>query len=223
MDTNKYEEALKQYNTALNDEAVKAKVERIISERLAENRTPETMKFLFNSIELTSLSCTDSDESILKMVEKVNSFDADHTDLGHVAAICVYPNFAKIVADSLEVDGVEITCVSGAFPSSQTFQEVKVAETALAVKDGATEIDIVLPVGQFLAGDYEGVADTISELKAICGEKSLKVILETGALKTAPEKSLQQPLQRQLTLCARLSRNTRRRLAFRLDLSLLAA
>ena len=103
MDTNKYEEALKQYNTALNDEAVKAKVERIISERLAENRTPETMKFLFNSIELTSLSCTDSDESILKMVEKVNSFDADHTDLGHVAAICVYPNFAKIVADSLEV------------------------------------------------------------------------------------------------------------------------
>lgn len=185
MDTNKYEEALKQYNTALNDEAVKAKVERIISERLAENRTPETMKFLFNSIELTSLSCTDSDESILKMVEKVNSFDTDHTDLGHVAAICVYPNFAKIVADSLEVDGVEITCVSGAFPSSQTFQEVKVAETALAVKDGATEIDIVLPVGQFLAGDYEGVADTISELKAICGEKSLKVILETGALKTA--------------------------------------
>ena len=185
METNKYEEALKQYNTALNDEAVKAKVERIISERLAENRTPETMKFLFNSIELTSLSCTDSDESILKMVEKVNSFDADHTDLGHVAAICVYPNFAKIVADSLEVDGVEITCVSGAFPSSQTFQEVKVAETALAVKDGATEIDIVLPVGQFLAGDYEGVADTISELKAICGEKSLKVILETGALKTA--------------------------------------
>lgn len=185
MESNKYEDALKQYDTALDDNAVKAKVQRIIDERLAENRTPEILKFLFNSIELTSLSCTDNDESILKMTEKVNNFDNDHAELGHVAAICVYPNFAKIVADSLEIDGVEITCVSGSFPSSQTFQEVKVAETSLAVHDGATEIDIVLPVGMFLSGDYEGVADVISELKAVCGEKSLKVILETGALKTA--------------------------------------
>ena len=85
----------------------------------------------------------------------------------------------------MENEEVEIACVSGSFPSSQTFIEVKVAETALAIKDGATEIDIVMPVGNFLSEDYEGVADDIAELKAVCGEKKMKVILETGCLKTA--------------------------------------
>ena len=80
---------------------------------------------------------------------------------------------------------MEIACVSGSFPSSQALIEVKVAETALAIKDGATEIDIVMPVGKFLSGDYEGVADEISELKEVCGEHAMKVILETGCLKTA--------------------------------------
>ena len=85
----------------------------------------------------------------------------------------------------VEIDGVEIACVSGSFPSSQALIEVKVAETALAVKDGATEIDIVMPVGKFLSGDYEGVCDDIGELKQACGDAPMKVILETGCLKTA--------------------------------------
>ena len=89
------------------------------------------------------------------------------------------------MSQSLEVDGVEIACVSGSFPSSQALLEVKVAETALAIKDGATEIDIVMPVGKFLSSDYEGVSDEIGELKQVCGEHAMKVILETGDLATA--------------------------------------
>ena len=134
------------------------------------------------SVELTSLHTTDTEESILALVERVNQFDKDYKDLPHVATICTYPCFAKLVSQSLEVDGVEVTNVCASFPSSQTFIEVKVAETALAVKDGATEIDIVQSVGKYLSGDYEGVADEISEIKDTCGEVPLKVILETGDL-----------------------------------------
>jgi deoxyribose-phosphate aldolase len=122
---------------------------------------------------------------VFKFVEKVNKFDDVYPELGHVATVCVYPNFAKICHDTLESDEIEIACVSGCFPSSQSFIEVKIAETALALKDGATEIDIVIPVGKFLAGDYEGMCDEIAEIKAVCGEKKLKTILETGCLKNA--------------------------------------
>ena len=116
------------------------------------------------------------------MVEKVNKFATEYPDLPHVAAICAYPCFTKLIANSLEIDGVDITNVTGNFPSSQTFLEVKTIETALAIKDGATQIDIVLPVGKLLSEDYEGVYDTISELKQTCGETPMKVILETGCL-----------------------------------------
>lgn len=183
---NKYEDALRKYNTNLDDAAVREAVRKIISEKVPENDTMDVKKFLFGSIELTTLKTTDSDTSVLAFTERVNDFDNEYPDLPHVATICVYPCFAKTVSESLEVDGVEIACVSGSFPSSQARIEVKVAETALAVADGATEIDIVLPVGKFLSSDYEGVCDDIAEMKAACGESvPMKVILETGALKTA--------------------------------------
>lgn len=178
----KYDEMLRQYNTRISDEDVKAKVAKLIEDKVAENDTEEVKKFLFNCIDLTTLKTTDSEESVLKFTEKVNAFDDEHPDLPHVAAICVYPCFAQIVSQSLEVEDVEIACVSAGFPSSQTFQEIKVAETALALKDGATEIDIVISVGKFLSGDYEGMCDEIAELKEVCGEHHLKTILETGAL-----------------------------------------
>lgn len=181
----KYEEALAKYNLDTDDNAVRDAVRTIIAEKVHLNDTPEVKRFLFGSIELTSLKTTDSDTSILAFTERVNDFDNKYPDLPHVATICVYPCFAQTVAESLEVDGVEIACVSGSFPSSQARIEVKIAETSLAVADGATEIDIVMPVGKFLSGDYEGVADDISELKAACGEAPMKVILETGCLKTA--------------------------------------
>ena len=184
-ETNKYEAALAKYNCDLNDEEVKAAVKKIIAEKVPENDTLEVKKFLMGSVELTTLKTTDSDESVLAFTERVNQFDETYPDLPHVATICVYPCFAKTVSETLEVEGVEIACVSGSFPSSQALIEVKVAETALAIKDGATEIDIVQSVGKFLSGDYETVADEISELKAVCGDKKMKVILETGCLKTA--------------------------------------
>lgn len=183
---NKYEDTLRKYNTNLDDAAIREAVRKIIAEKVPENDTMDVKKFLFGSIELTTLKTTDSDTSVLAFTERVNDFDNEYPDLPHVATICVYPCFAKTVSESLEVDGVEIACVSGSFPSSQARIEVKVAETALAVADGATEIDIVLPVGKFLSGDYEGVCDDIAEMKAACGESvPMKVILETGALKTA--------------------------------------
>lgn len=181
----KYEEALSMYNTQLNDEKIKAAVTKIIEEKVPANDTMEIKKFLMGSVELTTLKSTDSEESVLAFTEKVNKFEDAYPELPHVATICVYPCYANIVSQSLEVDGVEIACVSGSFPSSQALIEVKVAETALAIKDGATEIDIVMSVGKFLSGDYETVCDEISELKATCGDKKMKVILETGLLESA--------------------------------------
>lgn len=182
---NKYEETLRQYETKLNDAEVIEKVSRIIEEKLEENNTQEVKEFLLGSIELTTLKATDSEESVLQLTERVNEFDNLYPNLPHVAAICVYPCFANIVSQSLEVEGVEVTCVSGSFPSSQALIEVKTIETALALKDGATEIDIVMSIGRFLSGDYETLCDEISELKAVCGEQKMKVILETGLLGSA--------------------------------------
>ena len=184
-ETSKYNDALALYPTPLTDEQAKTRTANIIEKYVAENDTPEVKKQLFNCIDLTTLKTEDSEESVLKFTERVNDLENEYPDLKNVAAICVYPNFAKIVSQSLEVESVNVACVSGGFPSSQTFTEVKVAETALALADGASEIDIVIPVGKFLGGDYEGMCDEIEEIKSVCGDRHLKVILETGALKTA--------------------------------------
>lgn len=181
----KYELALSKYNTHLHDDEIMMKVDQLIEKHLGENNNIDVKKEIFHCIDLTTLKCTDSEESVMKFTEKVNEFVDKYPDLENVAAICVYPNMAEIVSDSLEADNVKIACVSGGFPSSQTFMEVKIAETAMAIHAGAEEIDIVMPVGKFLCGDYEGMCDEIGELKDVCGEKTLKVILETGALRTA--------------------------------------
>ncbi len=181
----KYALALSKYNTHLHDDEVQAKVDLLIGKHLDENNNLEVKKLLFHCIDLTTLKCTDSEESVMKFTQKVNDFVDKYPDLDNVAAICVYPNMAEIVSDTLEADDVKIACVTGGFPSSQTFMEIKVAETAMAIHTGAEEIDIVLPVGKFLCGDFEGMCDEIGELKEVCGEKPLKVILETGVLRTA--------------------------------------
>ena len=182
---NKYSDTLSLYERTFSDDDVKAKTDLIVEKYMSENNTQAVKKLLFNCIDLTTLKTEDSEESVLRFTERVNDFENEYPDLKGVAAICVYPNFAKIVSQSLEVEEVGIACVSGGFPSSQTFTEVKVAEPALALADGATEIDIVIPVGTFLSGDYEGMCDEIDEIKSICGDRTLKVILETGALKSA--------------------------------------
>ena len=179
------EEALKKYNLDITDAEVSEAVKKLIAEKVHENDTPEVKKFLMGSVELTTLKTTDSETSVMAFTEKVNQFEEAYPALPHVATICVYPKFARTVAETLEVEGVEIACVSGSFPSSQSLIEVKTIETQLAIKDGATEIDIVMPVGSFLEGDYETVVDEIQQQKEACGEHDMKVILETGCLKTA--------------------------------------
>lgn len=181
----KVHQAFSQYHLELDDEQVKKEVTNLLAKHREENNTTAVKKFLFNSVELTTLKTDDSEDSVMRFVEKVNRFDEVYPDMGHVATVCVYPCFAQICHDTLEDENVEIACVSACFPSSQSFIEVKIAETAMAIHDGATEIDIVQSVGKFLAGDYETVADEIAELKAVCGDRKLKVILETGSLKTA--------------------------------------
>jgi deoxyribose-phosphate aldolase len=180
----KYQYVLNEYPAAPTDEEI-AKAVKKAGETAEKNNTKEVLKEIYSCIDLTTLKCTDNAESVLAMTEKVNALEEKCPDLKNVAAICVYPNFANIVSQSLEVESVEVACVSGGFPSSQTFTEVKIAETALALQEGATEIDMVLNVGKFLSGDYESVCDEIEELKDLCGERRLKVILETGALKSA--------------------------------------
>lgn len=183
--SDKYHDAIASFQTTEDDSLVKAAVEKILAEHRQENDTPEVHKFLFNTIDLTTLNATDSPQSVARFTERVNAFDEEYPQLKNVAAICVYPNFAQVVRTVLDVSDVDVACVSGGFPSSQTYTEVKVAETALAVEGGADEIDIVLNVGNFLDGDYQEVCDEMEELKHSCRDARMKVILETGALKTA--------------------------------------
>lgn len=181
----KYEQAFEKFDLSQTDEQVSAAVRQLVANNRDKYDNAEVLKQLLSSVELTTLKVTDSQESVLRFTENVNRFADEHPELPPLATICVYPNFAKIVSESLEADGVKVACVVGGFPSSQTFIEIKTAETALAVHDGADECDMVLSVGTFQSGDYETCADEIAEIKAACNEKPLKVILETGALKTA--------------------------------------
>ncbi len=182
---NKYYEAFDLYDLTMSDMQVHEAVTALINEHRAYYNTPEVLQKLLGTVELTTLTVTDSQESVMRFTEKVNRWSNEYPDLPPLATICVYPNFASIVSNTLEADGVRVACVSGGFPSSQTFLEVKTIETALALKDGADEIDMVLSVGAFLSEDFETCTDEIEEMKAICGEHPLKVILETGELKTA--------------------------------------
>lgn len=138
-------------------------------------------------IDLTSLNTQDTDEKILDMVQKVNSFKEIFPDVKEVAALCVYPSFASVVKEALQGDSINIAVVGGVFPNSQSFREVKELECRLAVERGADEVDVVLSLRDFLGGNRKKAADEISALKMIIGESHLKVILETGLLSSREE------------------------------------
>ena len=181
----KYQQAIDQCNVETDDAVVSAQVSELLSKHVAENSTPEVYKFLLNCIDLTTLSSTDSEASVTAFTQRVNRFEEEHPELQNVAAICVYANFAQVVRSVLEVSEVNVAVCSANFPSSQARLEVKTTETGLAVSDGADEVDIVFPLGLFADGCYEEIADEISEIKQSAGEARLKVILETGSLRTA--------------------------------------
>lgn len=180
----KYQEAIAASRVTGSDEVVAAEVKKIV-ENAHKYASPEVYQFLFSSIDLTTLSTEDSVKSVAKFTQRVNDFDNDYPQYKNVAAICVYSNFADVVKTHLDVQGVDVAVVAAGFPSSQTFQAVKVADVALAREAGADEVDIVLNMGLFLDENYEDLCDEIIELKHTCKGGKLKVILETGALKTA--------------------------------------
>ncbi|MDE7462487.1 MAG: deoxyribose-phosphate aldolase [Muribaculaceae bacterium] len=180
----KYQEVISRSQVISDDAAVAAAVAKIV-EKASENANENVYRFLLSSIDLTTLSTEDSVSSVARFTQRVNDFDNDYPQLKNVAAICVYSNFAEVVKTHLDVPGVDIAVVAGCFPSSQTFQAVKVADVALACAGGANEVDIVFNVGQFLDGNYEDLSDEIIELKHTAKDARLKVILETGALKSA--------------------------------------
>ena len=183
----KYTKVLNESTVTECDNTVAAELQEILAKHFDENNNVEVYKQCFNAIDLTALNSTDTVESITKMVERVNAFESEYPELPNVATICTYPNFAVVVKGALEVSNVEVAVVAGGFPSSQTFQEIKTAESSLAVADGATEVDIVLNLGLFYAGNYEEACDEIAEIKESIRNARLKVILETGALKTAAD------------------------------------
>ena len=179
---NKYNEAFSAFAPALSIEELDKRIEDILTKSFTKNNTREVKKFLHSTIDLTTLSGADTEEKVAQLVASVNDFEGTE-DVPSVAAICVYPNFIKTVRSVLTAEGVQVACVSGCFPASQSFIEVKIAETALAIADGADEIDIVLNLGAFLSGDYEEAATEIQEQRSTARAAHLKVILETGALK----------------------------------------
>jgi deoxyribose-phosphate aldolase len=153
-----------------------------IREIAAKNNSKKMLEKALSCIDLTTLNSTDTVSSVAAFTEKVNQFPAAFPGIGNVAAICVYPNMAHAVKSTLKVPNVKIAAVAGGFPSSMTFTELKVEEARLAVVAGANEIDIVVPLWAFLAGDFETCANEISAIKSAIGDAHLKVILETGVL-----------------------------------------
>ena len=185
VNQNKYLTAINGSNVIEDDAKVKAEVAKIIKEHAAENNTAEVQEFLLNTVDLTTLSTTDSERSVAAFTQKVNDYWRNYPDRKNVAGVCVYSNFAQVVRANLEVSDVDVVVCSASFPASQAHLETKIAETALAVADGADEVDIVINMGYFLDEAYEELCDEISEIKHACHGKLLKVILETGCLETA--------------------------------------
>lgn len=180
----KYDDLFKQYNCNLNDESVKQDVDKIINAHYNENDNAAVYKQCLNQIDLTSLNGTDTHAEIIAMVEKVNNFKLSYPKYPNVGAICVYPALVPVVKEHL-TENIGIASVAAGFPASQTFIEVKIAETAMAVIEGATEIDVVISIGKFLEGNYQEVSEELSEIKATCREAHLKVIIESGSLLSA--------------------------------------
>ena len=163
----------------------------MIAANMENIATEQVYKDCFSMMDLTTLKTDDTPASVTKLVEKVNALHNTFPEWPYPASVCVYSNFASTVKDVRKGD-FNITVVSACFPSSQSFLEVKLREVEMAVEQGADEVDIVLALNAFLAGDYESAAEEIRQVRRVIDETAgkqgrkvhLKVILETGLLKT---------------------------------------
>ena len=180
---------LTKYGYTPDQEAISRALE-IIAANLENVGSEQVYKDCFSMMDLTTLKTDDTPASVEKLVGKVNAFNETYPDWPLPASVCIYPNFAKTVKDARKAD-FNITVVSACFPSSQSFLEVKLKECEMAVEQGADEVDIVLALNSFLAGDYEKASEEISAVRktidAVAEKQGrkvhLKVILETGLLR----------------------------------------
>ena len=178
-----YANHLNEYDAAPTVEQVAQEVENLKAAAAANNNA-EVYKFCFSAIDLTTLSPCDSEESVAAFARRAAEFALDYPEIPNVASICVYPPFVETVGLEIDATPLRITSVAGGFPSSQTFLEVKMLEVAMAVENGADEVDIVLNVGKMLSGSLDEAANEVEVLREESDGATLKVILETGALRT---------------------------------------
>lgn len=165
----------------LKNDTIKKTVADIINAS-GQNNSKKVLRQIYGFIDLTSLNVWDTEEDIRKnLINKVNDFEKDRGEIPNVAGICVYPKFTELVHKEVKVSSIKTVIVGANFPSSQTFVSVKMAEVELIVNKGADEVDVVLPLSEFLSGEYDKVLHEIRILKSVVDKKHLKVILETGA------------------------------------------
>ena len=179
-----YANHLKEYAAAPSETQVAEEVAHLKSAAKG-NENIDVYKFCYSTIDLTTLSCNDSEESVTKFAKRAVEFYNAYPDIPNVASICIYPSFVETVGLAVDGSPMRITSVAGGFPASQTFLEVKMLEVAMAVENGADEVDIVMNVGKMLTGEYDEAANEVEVLRQEAGEETLlKVIIESGALKT---------------------------------------
>lgn len=179
----KFQEAFSKFTPITTSEKIQEDIQKMINENFDACNRRDILQRLYGCIDLTTLTAKDRPSTVSAMVEGVNDrYEKLAKELPPVAAICVYPAFVKLVKETLRVPSVHVAAVSGGFPASQTLLDIKVTETALTIREGADEIDIVLNVGAFLEEDYETVVNEMDEQRDHSKGALLKVILETGAL-----------------------------------------
>lgn len=169
------------YKTETDELIVCDKINRL-RKRAESLKDKAMLQHIFSLIDLTTLNTSDTDEKVKIMIEKVNGISTRFPYLRNVAAVCVYPVFLPVVKKYLKDGNVKIASTAAGFPSSQTFLDIKLKEVEKVIEEGADEIDIVISLGKFLSGDYDYVSREIRKIKGICGQKNLKVILETGEM-----------------------------------------
>jgi len=180
-----YANHLKEYAPAWSASQVDEEVARIRKATEARNHNTEVYKFCYSAIDLTTLSCNDSVKSVTEFARKAAEFYQKYPHIPNVASICIYPSFVETVGLAVDGTPMKITSVGGGFPAAQTFLEVKALEVAMAVENGADEVDIVLNVGRMLTGEYDEAANEVEVIRTeMDDDVVLKVIIESGALKT---------------------------------------
>jgi len=169
----------------IEEQEVKNRLEEILKQDFDKLSRKDALRIILNVIDLTTLEGSDTNQKIKDMCYQARRFKVNGPDIPNVAAVCFYPPFAALAKSQLKDTGINVACVAGAFPSGQAPLDVRLAEVRYAVEQGADEIDMVISRGRFLEGDFQYVYDEVAAIKEACGKAHLKVILETGELKTS--------------------------------------